>query len=45
MNHELLDVEAGFRKMEELEIKLPTSVGRRQEEKRTTEDEAIGWHH
>ena len=24
MNHELLDVQAGFRKAEELEVKLPT---------------------
>ena len=27
MNSELPDVQAGFRKAEELEIKLPTSVG------------------
>ena len=27
MNHELPDVQAGFRKAEELEIKLPTSAG------------------
>ena len=27
MNHELPDVQAGFRKAEEPEIKLPTSVG------------------
>ena len=27
MNHELPDVQAGFRKAEEPEIKLPTSIG------------------
>ena len=27
MNHELLDVQGGFKKAEEPEIKLPTSVG------------------
>ena len=27
MNHELPDIQAGFRKAEEPEIKLPTSVG------------------
>ena len=27
MNHELPDVQAGFKKAEEPEIKLPTSVG------------------
>ena len=27
MNHELPDVQAGFEKAEELEIKSPTSVG------------------
>ena len=27
MNHELPDVQAGFKKAEELEIKLPTSTG------------------
>src|SRR5574337_111483 len=27
MNHELSDVQAGFRKAEEPEIKLPTSIG------------------
>ena len=38
MNHELPDVQAGFRKAEEPEIKLPTSVGssRKQESSRKT---------
>ena len=38
MNHELPDVEGGFRKAEEPEIKLPTSVGslKKQESSRET---------
>ena len=32
MNHELPDVQAGFRKAEELEIKLPTSLDHRKSE-------------
>ena len=38
MNHELPDVQAGFRKAEEPEIKLPTLVGssERQESSRKT---------
>ena len=38
MNHELPDVQAGFEKAEELEIKLPTSAGssKKQESSRKT---------
>ena len=38
MNHELPDVQAGFRKAEEPEIKLPTSIGssKKQESSRKT---------
>ena len=38
MNRELPDVQAGFRKAEELEIKLPTSAGslKKQESSRKT---------
>ena len=38
MNHELPDVQAGFRKAEEPEIKLPTSAGslKKQESSRKT---------
>ena len=38
MNHELPDVQAGLEKAEELEIKLPTSVGssKKQESSRKT---------
>ena len=38
MNHELPDVQAGFRKAEETEIKLPTSAGssKKQESSRKT---------
>ena len=32
-------------KAEEPEIKMTASVVRRQEEKGTTEDEMVGWHH
>ena len=32
-------------KAEEPEIKMTASVVRRQEEKGTTEDETVGWHH
>ena len=32
MNHELPDVQAGFRKAEEPEIKLPTSAGSRKKQ-------------
>ena len=38
MNHELPDVQGGFRKAEEAQIKLPTSVGswKKQESSRKT---------
>ena len=38
MNHELPDFQAGFRKAEEPEVKLPTSVGssKKQESSRKT---------
>ena len=38
MNHELPDVQVGFRKAEDQEIKLPTSVGslKKQESSRKT---------
>ena len=43
MNHELPDVQAGFRKAEEPEIKLPTSTGswRKQESSRKTSISAL----
>ena len=43
MNHKLLDVQAGFRKAEEPEIKLPTSAGlsKEQESSRKTSTSAL----
>ena len=43
MNHELLDVQAGFRKGREPEIKLPTSAGswKKQESSRKTSISAL----
>ena len=43
MNHELPDVQAGFRKAEEPEIKLPTSAGslKKQESSRKTSTPAL----
>ena len=43
MNHELLDVQAGFKKAEEPEIKMPTSVGssKKQESCRKTPTSAL----
>ena len=43
MNHELQDVQAGFKKAEEPEIKLPTSVGssKKQESSRKTSTSAL----
>ena len=43
MNHELPDVQAGFRKAEEPEIKLPTSAGswKKQESSRKTSTSAL----
>jgi len=43
VNHELPDVQAGFRKAEEPEIKLPTSVelSRKQESSRKTSTSAL----
>ena len=43
MNRELPDVQAGFRKAEEPEIKLPTSVGslRKQESSRKTSTSSL----
>ena len=43
MNYELPDVQAGFRKAEEPEIKLPTSVGlsKKQESARKTSTSAL----
>ena len=43
MNRELPDVEAGFRKAEEPEIKLPTSAGswKKQESSRKTSISAL----
>ena len=43
VNHELPDVQAGFRKAEEPEIKLPTSAGssKRQESSRKTSISAL----
>ena len=43
VNHELPDVQAGFRKAEEPEIKLPTSIGswKRQESSRRTSISAL----
>ena len=43
MNHELPDVQAGFRKAEEPEIKLPTSTGslKKQESSRKTSTSAL----
>ena len=43
MNHELPDVQAGFRKSEEPEIKLPTSAGssKKQESSRKTSISAL----
>ena len=43
MNHELPDVQTGFRKAEEPEIKLPTSVGasKKQESSRKTSTSAL----
>ena len=43
VNHELPDVQAGFRKAEEPEIKLPTSVGslKKQESSRETSTSAL----
>ena len=43
MNHELPDVQAGFRKAEESEIKLPTSAGswKKQESSRKTSISAL----
>ena len=37
MNHEIPDIQAGFRKEEELEIKLPTSVKLSKKTKRVPE--------
>ena len=38
MNHELPDVQAGFKKADELEVKMPTSAGssKKQESSRKT---------
>ena len=43
MNHELPDIQAGFRKAEEPEIKLPTSTGslKKQESSRKTSTSAL----
>ena len=43
MNHELLDVQAGFRKAEELEVKLPTCTisSKKQESYRKTSTSAL----
>ena len=43
MNHELPDVQAGFRKVEEPEIKMPTSAGssKKQESSRKTSLSAL----
>ena len=43
MNHELPDVQAGFRKAEEPEIKLPSSIGssEKQESSRKTSTSAL----
>ena len=43
MNHELLDVQPGFKKAEEPEIKLPTSAGslKKQESSRKTSISAL----
>ena len=43
MNHELPDVQAGFRKVEEPEIKMPTSAGssKKQESSRKTSISAL----
>ena len=43
MNHELLDVQAGFRKGKEPEIKLPASAGssQKQESSRKTSTSAL----
>ena len=43
MNHELADVQAGFRKGKEPEIKLPTSIGswKKQESSRKTSASAL----
>ena len=43
VNHELPDVQAGFRKVEEQEIKLPTSAGswKKQESSRETSISAL----
>ena len=43
MNRELPDVQAGFRKAEEPEIKLPTSVGssKKQESSKKTSNSAL----
>ena len=43
MNHELPDVQAGFRKTEEPEIKFPTSAGssKKQESSRKTSISAL----
>ena len=43
MDHEIPDVQAGFRKEEEPEIKLPTSVGapKKQESSRNTSTSAL----
>ena len=43
MNHELPDIQAGFRKAEEPEIKLPTSAGscEKQESSRKTSISAL----
>ena len=43
VNHELPDVQAGFKKAEESEIKLPTSTGssKKQESSRKTSTSAL----
>ena len=43
VNHELLDVQGGFRKAEEPEVKLPTSTGssKKQESSRKTSISAL----
>ena len=43
LNHELLDVQAGFKKADELEIKLPTSAGssKKQDSSRKTSISAL----
>ena len=43
INHEVLDVQAGFRKAQEPEIKLPTSAGssKKQESSRKTSISAL----